>query len=304
MLNVGGVIATIPVKSEVVRIDKDIEYTFKLPELATLPNSAAVGLVFNAAKKKWKSDMYNIAFKLDPGKHYWDLHVGYLGKRVIRFDSSPGWWRPSGRTAARVNVDFGEGSIPIGDISPCTVAIDSLRQDGNVILSFFFSPNVEHNYACISQVVVSVGTKITSVQVQPDTPLLKSSAEVDTRIVIKASMDTFLGQNIGNAWFKSATVELIDRPSLSKVVKGKACTFSEKCALFDQNVFDDEILKEYGLLRYFLWFIITGGKKDIYILRQTRTKEFLRRLEESPYRIWINSFTSEMYSGYDKYFIR
>lgn len=103
--------------------------------------------------------------------------------------------------------------------------------------------------------------------------------------------DAIGGANLGSALFRvkqgNITKEWVRRPKLRLVVKGKGCTLNDKTHYLNGPTGDitDDLI-EYGMTRYFLWFLVTG-KWDICILRQSRTDEMVRQLERSVYVTWI-----------------
>jgi hypothetical protein len=67
------------------------------------------------------------------------------------------------------------------------------------------------------------------------------------------------------------------------------------------NVVGDLIMV-YGLVRYFLWFLITG-QFDLSILLQRRNGEFALALLNSSYACWITFFTNSIYAAMGQYYI-
>lgn len=99
--------------------------------------------------------------------------------------------------------------------------------------------------------------------------------------------------------------EYLRRPLLTRVVKGVGCTLNDKTAYLNSksgltNTDVTEGIIEYGMIRYFLWFLITK-RWNIYILRRSRTKEFLATLGSSQYACWLPVVVN---SEYVKYYIK
>lgn len=99
--------------------------------------------------------------------------------------------------------------------------------------------------------------------------------------------------------------EYIRRPLLTRVVRGIGCTLNDKTFYLNkQNGAENTDVTEgiigYGMLRYFLWFLITK-RWNVYILRRSRTKEFLTTLADSEYAYWLPVVAN---SAYEQYFIR
>lgn len=150
--------------------------------------------------------------------------------------------------------------------------------------------------AVFLDIPVSIASKFDTTPSQ-----LSASSQVDTRIFMLYATEPIFGQNITQALFRSSTGECRRRPRLTSVVSGKACTLLGKYLTPELKSASPSSLETYGLLRYFLWFLITG-RWNISILLQRNTLEFFAALRNSPYRIWLNTFNDPKYKGYAKYF--
>lgn len=130
---------------------------------------------------------------------------------------------------------------------------------------------------------------------------IKAAME-ETKITILSTTESIAGQNLSHVFFSANDREWSRRPLLTKMVKGHRCTLIQKYNDLSAVGVDVNNLETYGLLRYFLWFLITG-EWYINILRQANTRRFLKALKGSEYSIWIKTFTIGELKGYDKYFV-
>lgn len=125
-----------------------------------------------------------------------------------------------------------------------------------------------------------------------------------SRIQLFSNLDPMYGSNLTSAVFRSMFLdgtkhESMRRPELTQVVSGKGCTLQDKVQYLNTNI---KGLVTYGLLRYYLWYLITGSW-DICILLQLNTGKFFHKLERSEYRCWSTAFEDPRIRGYDKYYI-
>lgn len=127
-------------------------------------------------------------------------------------------------------------------------------------------------------------------------------ASKQTKITILTATETIHGQNLCCAFFSANDLGWVRRPCLTRMIKGGRCTLAQKYNDFTRAGVDSNKVEMYGMLRYFLWFLITGDW-CIKILRQEQTKTFLRKLKSSEYSVWVKTFTSGELKGYDKYFV-
>ncbi len=131
-----------------------------------------------------------------------------------------------------------------------------------------------------------------------------------TRINIRAATDFFTGANLDQVLFglleDQKVTKYLQYPNLVKVVKGTECTLAGKSIfLADKEgsnlwkLFSGIIL--YGMLRYFLWFLITNNW-DLNILLRRNTVDFFKALSNSQYSEFIEAFLDPAIRGFGKYF--
>lgn len=121
------------------------------------------------------------------------------------------------------------------------------------------------------------------------------------KITILARTEVLFGENVTMVFFQQGDREYAHRPFLTSVVKGNECTLMQKIVAFGttEPLFDGIV--EYGMLRYFLWFLIKC-KWDIRILLRRNTDLFFETLAKSEYACWVPYFNSSSIKGYDRYF--
>lgn len=124
----------------------------------------------------------------------------------------------------------------------------------------------------------------------------------DQRITILTATEVIWGQNMMLAWFKSTTGEWLRRPRLTGLIDAYGCSLINKFGSTDLRGVDSGNIVAYGMLRYFLWYLITN-KWCIGILRRRYTRHFFKTLAESSYSKWVNVFSEAGLSGYDKYYV-
>lgn len=224
-------------------------------------------------------------------KTTYDLEITFMGRRNITFlpffntsrvtSQSPGAASSTRRQLFRTsNVEY-------------EVTVESAP----LLLKFTYAVATKDVVSLVDISMTFINSR--QISTRPVQPTLLSSSSVDTRIFILAVMETIFGQNLSLALFRSARGEWLHRPRFTSVVRGKECTLVGKYATQELRGAVPTLLEEYGLLRYFLWFILTGAW-DITILLQSRTKEFFLALRNSSYRIWLLTF--KKYRGYELYF--
>ncbi len=131
-----------------------------------------------------------------------------------------------------------------------------------------------------------------------------------TRIDIRAVTDFFTGSNLDQVLFglleDQKVTKYLQYPNLVKVVKGTECTLAGKSIfLADKEgsnlwkLFSGIIL--YGMLRFFLWFLITNNW-DLNILLRRNTVDFFKALSNSQYSEFIEAFLDPAIRGFGKYF--
>lgn len=151
------------------------------------------------------------------------------------------------------------------------------------------------------QSVVTINYSYTTKYDLPPPSLLSySNGESCPRIAIFYSTDAIYGQNMGFAFFKSGERKYVRRPAFTSVLVGEECTMMQKLTTLAEQDVEWESVITYGLLRYFLWFLITN-KWNINILLQCNTEKFFQYLSKSEYACWIQVFTTQL-KGYEKYF--
>lgn len=124
------------------------------------------------------------------------------------------------------------------------------------------------------------------------------------KIKVLYNLDPIYGGNLALAVFRTESLdgkvqEHIHRPKLTSVVGGNGCTLQDKTQDLDVNI---NSVVSYGLLRYYLWYLITG-RWDIHILYQDNTRKFFRKLSVSGYKCWVEAFDDPRIKGYDKYYL-
>ena len=137
----------------------------------------------------------------------------------------------------------------------------------------------------------------------PNIQQLGSLVNTCPKITILMSTDPIWGQNLSSVFFKSEDKKYVHRPKLTSVLDGIGCTLMEKLASPELRNVDSNSIITYGLLRYFLWFLI-ACKWDITILLQSNTKRFFNKLRKSNYACWVNAFNNPQLKGYDKYYLQ
>lgn len=120
------------------------------------------------------------------------------------------------------------------------------------------------------------------------------------RLRILSSSDMLTGANLGMVLFRTETNTYTKYPPLTSVVKGEECTLYGKLYGNPSAIVDNVV--KYGMLRYFLWFLIKG-KWSIRILTRRYTKHFFNELSKSDYACWAKEFDTPELKGYDVYFI-
>lgn len=94
------------------------------------------------------------------------------------------------------------------------------------------------------------------------------------------------------------------RPNIVPVIRGDGCTFSGK--MYSWNIANGsteditEGVLRYVMLRYFLWFLISG-KWCITLVKKRYTSRFMRALEHSEYAGWGAYFSHPTVVNYEKY---
>lgn len=134
-----------------------------------------------------------------------------------------------------------------------------------------------------------------------DSTMLLSAGE--PRIKIFAETEVFYGANLMLSVFKTEDSVYLRRPALTKVVAGKGCTLAAKIAVNAGK--QDKLLQgviSYGMLRYFLWYLITG-KWCVAILKRRYTRKFFSVLATSDYKNFVPVFSELGLNVYEKYFI-
>lgn len=99
--------------------------------------------------------------------------------------------------------------------------------------------------------------------------------------------------------------EYLRRPLLTRFVRGVGCTLSQKILYLNtkngkENVDLTDGIVGYGMLRYFLWFLITRIW-NARILKRSYTKRFLNAVYSSEYVSWLPYLEN---SEYGRYFIK
>lgn len=137
-------------------------------------------------------------------------------------------------------------------------------------------------------------------------PVLRAPP-TDARIKIFANTEIIYGANLMIVVFRVLDNlhlrEYIRRPRLTKMVNAKGCTLTEKT--YELLVSTEDPLTgivSYGMLRYFLWFLITR-KWCITILKRRYTRKFFSVLAQSQYNIFVPAFEELGLNIYEKYFI-
>lgn len=118
---------------------------------------------------------------------------------------------------------------------------------------------------------------------------------------IFSASEPIRGQNLSLAVFRSEDGEWVRHPRIGRMVRGNACTLLGKYSELGLSGDAANTLEVYGLLRYFLWFLIEH-KWDMSILQQSRTRQFFLALSKSKYAVWINWFEDPEHK-YDRYFV-
>lgn len=132
--------------------------------------------------------------------------------------------------------------------------------------------------------------------------LLRDCPEGLNLTILSQTDSVYGGNNMSAAYFGSSTYRGAHRPLFTSVVRGTGCTLIQK---FNSKELQDAVsgsIIAYGLLRYFLWFLITK-KWDIQILRQSNTRKFFRTLKKSQYACWVEAFQDPTIRRYGVYFI-
>jgi hypothetical protein len=122
------------------------------------------------------------------------------------------------------------------------------------------------------------------------------------RINILSQFEPIYGRNLGQAVFFSAQGIFLRRPQLARVVVGEGCSLMNKLVSPFLLEADSDLILQYALLRYFLWFIIEG-KWCIDIVKGRYTELFTKKLLSSCYARWQAVYESEELRGYCKYFV-
>lgn len=125
-------------------------------------------------------------------------------------------------------------------------------------------------------------------------------------IRVFANLETLYGGNLSRVVFRSASYEggkvreHMHRPKFTRAVAGKGRTLQEKVLTLGTGLMNGIV--SYGLLRYYLWYLITMCW-DTTILYQSNTSKFFDGLKWSEYKCWIEAFQDPQIKGYDEYFV-
>lgn len=125
------------------------------------------------------------------------------------------------------------------------------------------------------------------------------------RLKIFAATEAIYGSNLTMVVFRSQEFpekEWQHRPPFTEVVAPRGeCTLALKC-MANGSIMIRLIL--YGMLRYFLWFLMEG-KWDIDVLLQHNTDLFFHTLQSSrKYSCFREAFEDPDIKGYDQYFLK
>lgn len=159
------------------------------------------------------------------------------------------------------------------------------------------------------EVYAEIGGSVNNKDVLSSESLLLQ--KVENMINLYLSTDVFGGDNLAQCIMVSTKERPISQylPKVNAYVIGNECTLAEKVITIASRDYQSNqslnvliSLTTYAVLRYYLWYLITG-KFWLGILQNKYTDLFFITLADSPYSNFIEAFESDFLAGYEKYFV-
>lgn len=180
------------------------------------------------------------------------------------------------------------GTLPGGDYSG-TLIIWPIDDTVRFIFRVYIDRG-SRDVRVVTRAEVKFGQNINYVATTPPALGVEISRASDDTIAVLAHMGSTNAENLGETFFRYNAQSWLKVPLFTTVVAGSGCTLIGKVYSFPDAVLDDVLT--YGLLRYFLWFLMTG-KWCIQICRRRYTKKFISVLLNSKFaEFFVHVFTS------------